>query len=694
MDPNEQPLSPAPDTTDRVGRSARFHSRLHRFQSLLRRLWWVPTLGVVMALGIKSLLVWYAPTTYSSFGQMIVSMKLSIPEGSVYTEEWSNFLGTQVALMQSGAVRNRAAASVQSSRPELLPSLVDIHVSVVPKTTIFMLQATGTDPDYTWAYLDGCMNAYIDLKQEMRSQTSETTLSGITEELGILERDLRRTEEELVNFQASNSVVLLQEQGSSASSYLANINRQLADLQTEYQLLDVLSVEQNLERRQFTTAGTPRANSMEGDAEYQRSRQHVQLLKAEVQELSEFLRPKHPKMVAIQDEIARRERLLEFYREQSQEHLVSRRGSIGLQIENLEGLVEEWEKRSLDSSRKMAEYQKIEANKQRIQTVYDRLLATMQTLDLNKDISPESVTIMEPASPAEVSRSSLPKGFMVAGVMGLMIGFGTLMLVDRLDDRISSFTEFEEQFEEPVLGQIPKDPEALRGGPAALIKPDDQRHGLLEAFRNLRSSLVFLPGTDQQSRVLLVTSAIPGDGKSLTASNLAITMALSGARVLLVDADLRKGVLHDRFSVKMDDGGLAEVLGEGKPLNDLVKTTAYANLSILPRGGTTLRSSELLLSSATSNFLREAREQYDQVIIDTPPVMAADDVTSLAPRVEATVFVVRAQQTSGRVARAAMELLYQRGVNVQGVVLNALESSGSNYYYYKYKDYYASYPSK
>lgn len=692
MDSDEQ-ASLAPAGIDRVSRSARFHSRLHRYQSLARRLWWVPTLTAVLALSIKVLILWYAPTKYTSVGQMIVSIKLSIPEGSIYTEELSNFLGTQVALMQSGAVRNRATAALQRDRPELLPSLVDIKVSIIPKTTIFLIRGTGTQPDYTQAYLEACMNAYIDLKREMRSQTSETTLAGITRELGILERDLGRTENELANFQASNSVVLLQEQGSSASSYLGDLNRNLADLRTEYQLLGALSVEQNLERRQFGVSGARTSDLLEGDAEYLRSRQQVQLLKAEVQELAEFLRPKHPKMVTIQEEIARRERLLVLYREQGEEQLASRRSSLKLQIENLENLVEEWETRSLDASRKMAQYQKIQANKQRIQKLYDRLLATMQTLDLNKDISPESVTIMEDASVAEVSAGNLPKGFAVAGILGLMAGFGVLMLVDRLDDRLSSFTEFEEQFEEAVVGQIPLDPEALLGGKAVLIQQDDQRHALMEAFRNLRSSLMFLPGTHGQPKLLLITSSIPGDGKSLAAANLAITMALGGARVLLIDADLRKGVLHQRFGVEME-GGLSEALTGEKPWASLVRATQYANLSILPRGRTTQRSSELFISPATADFLREAREQYDQVIIDTPPVMAADDVTSLAPRVDATVFVVRAQQTSGRVVRASLELLYQRGVNVQGVILNAVQTSGGDYYYYKYKDYYASYPEK
>ena len=364
-----------------------------------------------------------------------------------------------------------------------------------------------------------------------------------------------------------------------------------------------------------------------------------------------------------------------------------------MQIKNLQELVTEWEARSLDASRRMADYQKMQGSKQRVQNLYDRLLATMQTVDVNKDISPESVTIMETASPAYITRNNLPKEFAVAGLLGLLVGLGLLLVVDRLDDRITTLTEFEEQFEEPVVGQIPKDAEALRNGTALLIKHGDQRHSLIEAFRNLRSALLFLPGKDKTARVMLVTSSIPGEGKSLTAANLAITLALGGSRVLLVDCDLRKGLLHERFGVEMQEG-LSEALDNGKPWTALVKPTSYTHLSFLPRGKVNQRSSELFLSPAVVNFLSEAREQYDHVILDTAPVMAADDVASLAPRADGTVFVLRANQTSGRIARAALELLYQRGVNVLGVVLNVVAASGGDYYYYKYKDYYSSYPSK
>lgn len=681
---------------DRATRSSRFFTRMHRWQTLARRLWWIPVLTTAISLAVGGFLIWRQPPRFVSRGQMIVNVRLSIPEGSVYMEELGNFFGTQIALMQSQAVINRAMQTLQASKPaqDSIPSL---SVMGIPKTSIFAFTATGTNPEYTRAYLQACMEAYIDLKKEMRTQTSQTTLAGITEELARIEGELRKGEEELVNFQKSNSLTVLQGEGDSASSYLNKLSKDLAALRTEYQLLNMLTLDQNLERQQKPTspdAGTDLSVTLQADpSDYLHAKQQIQLLKAQQQQLGEFLRPKHPKMVKLSEDIEQREKLLQIFRQQSQEQLSNQRDSIGLQIQNLEKQIEEYKAKSLDSSEKMAEYQKIKSSNQRIQSLYDRLLGTMQTLDINKEISPESVTIMSPASQAWRDRSSLPKTMAIALVLGIAVGLGFLLLVDQLDDRLASFTELQEQFDEEILGQVPQDPNVKNGIGAELIRMHDDRHPFVEAYRSLRSSLLFLSNGAKRPKLLLVTSSVPSDGKTLTTANLAITMAQANSRVLLIDADLRKGVLHQRLKVNATEG-LHEVLLEGRPWRSMIQPTSTPNLSLLPRGSTTQFSSELFLNPNTAKLLREAAEEYDLVIVDSPPVMAADDATSLAPFVDGVLFVIRAQQTSARVARAALDLLYQRRINVLGVVFNAVEANASDYYYYKYKDYYAAYPEK
>src|SRR4030095_4051829 len=144
------------------------------------------------------------------------------------------------------------------------------------------------------------------------------------------------------------------------------------------------------------------------ELDYLRAKQQIALLKSERQDWDQYLRPKHPKMIAMAEDIARRERLLEVFREQSSEQLESRKKSIQLQIENLEREFREQDVKTLEISRKTAEFQKLKGEAQRAQQLYDRLLATLQTVDVNKEITPESVTVMERASAAIPDRATLP----------------------------------------------------------------------------------------------------------------------------------------------------------------------------------------------------------------------------------------------------------------------------------------------
>ena len=684
--------------SSRARSRARTASQLHRFKLLLLKRGWVLLLGLALGLTVAWAILRLGPQEFLSVGRMIVNVKLSLPEGAVFSEEMSSFLGTQSALMQSGVVLNRAQVRVGTKDPDLAARNADwektpvsVRVSVVPKTTIFVLQAVARDPEYARAFLRACMEEYIQVKREMRVQTSDTTLAGLTEEILRLEKEVRRSNQEVAAFQNTNSAMVLQDQANNSGNYLGLLNQRLAVLRSELALLQALTPDQNAERLPLMPelVGMSTAQPSEAQSEHFKARQQILLLKAEQADLGQYLRPRHPKMMALGDEVSRRERLLKIFRQQNAEQLESRKNSLAVQIAHLEKDGAAWEARLLEASRKSAEFAHLKANAARIQSVHDRLLATMETLDVNKEISPESVTIMEHASPGFAAQPRLGKQLVKGGLLGLALAAGLLLLLDRMDDRLTGITELKDAFNEEVLSQIPL--ESQEKGAPSLIQTDDRRHGFCESYRNLRSSLVFMGEAASRPRLLLVTSSVPGEGKSLTAANLAITLAQAGSRVLLVDADLRKGALHERLGVAVGPG-VAEVLAGRADWREAVQSKGNANLFFLPRGAATLKSGEYFLGKKAATLLKEAAAAYDYVLLDTAPVMAADDVTSLAPQVEGVIFVVRAEHTSTRVARAAMDLLYQRQAKLLGLVFNGVRPNSAEYHCYRYSDYYRPYP--
>jgi uncharacterized protein involved in exopolysaccharide biosynthesis len=459
---------------------ARFFSELHRYKSLVLAWWWLLALFVGLAVGLRCFLFAIIPPSFKSEGLMIVNVKLSLPSGNVYSEELNNFLGTQVALLQSDTVSNRALLRLQSEKPELRPMPVTLHVSVSPKTSIFELSAVGTAAPYVEAWLGAVMEEYIKVKKELVRHTSESTQTGLEEAITTLGQELQEGKEELVAYGSSNSVVFLQDQGNSAANRLAELTKQRDELQADLQLLQMLTLDENVDLRQamaqqslaarpitkpgatqapaspVTSSDSSPANLPQGaenvsqdqtqsslvgsEGDYLKAKQHVVLLEQQWKEWSVNLRPQHPKMVDLQEEIDRQKSLLEIFRSQTQEQLTSRRHALGLQIQNLDQQIEHWTARALEISKKMADYDAIKERIQRLQTMYDGFLISERTVDVEKQINPESVTILQPATAAVLVDRDMFKQLLLAGLLGLALGGIVLVVLRRLDDRPHSLT--------------------------------------------------------------------------------------------------------------------------------------------------------------------------------------------------------------------------------------------------------------
>ena len=676
--------------------SAAFITRLHRYKALFLRRWWIPVLTTCLGLFVEAFLIYQMPPSYLSASKMMLAGKLNIAQGAVYSEDSVNFYGTQIQLMQSAEVKHSAESLVRSAHPELQSVPVEITVLQKPRTSIFDLAAVGSAPEYTQAYLNAVMQKYLDFKRGMREDRGHELTTGITEQLIQVEKDLRNGEDEMLEFQKQNNIGFIQEQGNSAAQYLVKLNQQYAQLKTEYDLLNLLDLDQNLDRAQNKTeAASGQGSDNQGmpfsdvgpEGDYLKAKQQIQLLKAERETLAKDLRPNHPKILKLNDEITKQDKLIQLFRADTLEKLKTRRESIGKQMENLQANVKEWEAKALDLSQRLAQFNRIKGKVDRLKTLYDRLTNNLKEIDVSQVVGGEDqVSIMEMATPPVSVRPGLIKSLLIGFGIGALAGLAILVLLDRIDDRMASFSEFQHHFSENILGQIPKEKTKDK---VDLLQPDDARHVFAESYRNIRSSIFFMPYDGPRPKSFLVTSAVPSEGKSTVSANLAITMALSGARTLLIDCDLRRGALREAFGISSKIG-FAEVLKQEVDWREVVVPTAYETLFVLPRGKTLSQPSEQLLRDSTEALFKELYQHYDYVIIDSSPVLAADDTTSIAPKIDATIFVVRLSYTSARLTKKALELLYGRQVNIPGVILNFVDTSLPEYYYYQYSEYYST----
>jgi uncharacterized protein involved in exopolysaccharide biosynthesis len=249
----------------------------------------------------------------------------------------------------------------------------------------------------------------------------------------------------IFEFKQENNIIFLQEQGNYVGSYLVDLNKQLAELKKESQLLDLMNIDQTLERQAQGVEGAPTKDGsgsaalMEGpQSEFIQTKRQLQRSKARLEQMSKYLRPKHPKILALKDDITRNERKLEIVRQQSQEAVQEKRQAIQLQISNLEKIVAESETKALEVGRKMAEFEKMKTERDRQKQLYDSLLGTVQNVNVSQDVSQFDVNILEQATVAISIKPGFARSLLLGLGVGLIFSGGLLFLLDRFNDRVAT----------------------------------------------------------------------------------------------------------------------------------------------------------------------------------------------------------------------------------------------------------------
>jgi capsular exopolysaccharide synthesis family protein len=673
------------------------HTKLYRYRALLRKYWWLVVFTTCAGLAASAWFVARQKIVYVSNGRMMVSGKISLPEGAIYSEEMGFFMTTQRELMQDEAVRQRAENRIRTTSPNTPISPLKLTVAPLPQTSIFVLTATGDEPEYPQKFVDAVMQEFIATRREMRMDKGETMGTAISEEIARVEADLKKEEDALIAFQRENNIGFLEQEGNSAGVFLSKLNTQFAELKNEAQLLDLFGLDQDIARKQRNDTPSDASTQRDGDLRkpvmqgpemsYVQARQRLELLRADRADYAKDLKPKHPIMIDFDRQIAQQEQLIETFRKQSSEDLQRRRESARIEMTNLEKTIAEWSTKALDLSQRLAAYHSIQNGIAQKRTQLESLNRSKGNVEINRNVDQDVVSIRQKASVSAPQRPGVVRTIALGVSFGLLAGLLMLVLFDQIDDRVASFSEFQVHFADRVLAQIPNASRRKAGNSVDLLALDDPRHSFAEAFRSLRSSIYFLPVEGTPPKTFLITSATPNEGKSTVATNCAVTIALAGSRVLLVDGDLRRGEIHHTLHLN-NERGFTDVLTGACTVEQAVQSTHLPTLSLLSRGGGVSNPGELYLSNATDRFLKDVYSQYDYILIDSSPVMAADDSTSLAPKADATIFVFRFTSSSARVSRKAIQFLRERQANVIGIVCNDVSEAMQEYYYYRYPQYY------
>jgi capsular exopolysaccharide synthesis family protein len=667
--------------------STRLGIKAFRYKALVKRYWWLLLLTVSCGLAWQGWNIFRTPVRYSSLGTLMVTEPGSLPDSAGVHDEEDDFYGTQLHILSDPDIAERARERVALEAPDLTPCDVNIIPTLEPRTSLFTVTGVGTNGRYVQRFVQAVMQETIKFKNEKLSSVNDDAESSYSSELSRLGHDRDVNEQKLEDFIKANNMADWDEQGSTAARYLADLKTRQANLETELDRLQTLSDKELLSQPEPSTDADGRSVPNEFAQQYIDLSQQLAQKQAEVAERSLVWKPAHPRLIALKEDIASIQAQMTTIEQQNREASQVRIGAIQAELGVLGKSVDEWTQKAFAASEKDNEYQRLKDAVNRTSTSYDKLVAAIDSIDVSKN-TPGLISIMEMASPPVLVDPGTVRHLGIGLVLGLALGVVILAVKDRADDRFTSSTEVMEHFSEPIMGQIPNVAPKRTTEPLALLSDEDDRYTFAESFRSLRSSLLFMPN-NKEIKSLLVTSSIPSEGKSTIASNLGITMALAGTRVLLVDADLRRGDLASLFNV---DGrfGLSTILRDEMPWRSVAKITPYPTLTLIPRGPVTNQSSELLLVPRFDELMREWKSSFDLVLFNTSPILATDDTASIAPNFDGALMVIRAGFTSARLVRNSLNAMYQRQVNILGLVLNSVDTEMPDYYYYRYPKYYAA----
>lgn len=410
-------------------------------------------------------------------------------------------------------------------------------------------------------------------------------------------------------------------------------------------------------------------------------------------ELSERYRDKHPRMIEVRNSLNQAQRELDRALKSAAASIQAEYQTALRNEREARAALAQQEEQSLDLGRTSVDYAALEREFQINEQLLQVIVGRMRETGMQTTMEIQNARIMDQASPPPEDDYAQPKvalNLAIGFVGGLGLGLGFALFVAFIDDRVKSSFDIESVVGLPLIGIIPQIKKMEQPDKAQIAVNNADRQ-VAEAFLTLHSSLR-LKDESKNAQCILLTSTIPGEGKSFTTTNLALTYASHGERVIVIDCDLRKPNIHKSFR-RENLKGVIDVCAGTASIDDVVLKDVQAGLDIMPTGGRAKNPTQILNSKNFELMLSDLRKRYDRIFIDTPPLAAVSDALVILPLVDGSIFTIFFNKVRRKAAQHCAHKLLEANVPVYGAVLNGLNLAVSGYYYAQYydksyKDYY------
>ncbi|MGA9040138.1 MAG: polysaccharide biosynthesis tyrosine autokinase [Terriglobales bacterium] len=578
-----------------------------------------------------------------------------------------------------------------------------LRVSLEANTRIIDIHFRSPDKNLTARVVNTLVNTYVEQNFKTRFESTMQTSDWLSKQLVDLQMKVETSQEKLVQYQKAHEILGIDEKQNITTEKLDELNKELTA--AESARMEKESVYRLVQSGDPDSVAS--ASSVESEAKgsgnesslLEKLREQEADLKIQVAQLSTQFGPSYPKLAQLNSQLKEIDAQIQIEIRKIAGRL---RGDYLAAVQHetmLHAALEKQKQEANQLNESAIEYSLLKRDVDSNRALYEGLLEKLKEAGVTAGLRSNNVRPVDiarvPTAPAE---PDLPRNLSFALALGLTTGIGLAFLLESVDNTVRTPEQAQILSGLPSLGMIPLG-SSIRTEASArqrltvaasreaveLITQSRPQSQMAESYRALRTSLL-LTSLGTPPKVILITSALPEEGKTTTSINCAIVLAQKGTRVLLIDADLRRPSIHKTLGMGPRPG-LSNVLTGAITLQEAtIHSAILPNLYVLPAGTPPPNPAELLASAEMKEVLAKLREQYDHIVVDTPPTLSVTDAVIMSTRADAVVLVIRSGQTTKQALRRARDILMQVNARVCGVLLNAVNLNSPDYhYYYEYQ---------
>jgi polysaccharide biosynthesis transport protein len=566
-----------------------------------------------------------------------------------------------------------------------------LNVQLVPSSRLIQVSYTHPDPRLATEVVNTLVKTFIEENFRTKYESVTQTSEWLSNELAGLQLKVETSEEKLVRYQKDHSILGVDEKQNIVTARLDELNKELTAAQT-----DRMQKESDYTSAMSDPAGFSKV-SPEGKSGLLDSLRGKEAdLETQYAQTSTQFGSGYPKVVELNNQLkqVRAEIATEETRVQ---HRIREQYSTAVKRESLLTAAFDRQKQQFNQLNESAiEYSVLKRDAESNRQLYQDLLQRLKEAGVSAGLRSSNIRVVDVArTPSSPIAPDVHRNLALGFLLGLGLGAGLAFVFESLDNTIKNADEVNAISALPALGTIPLQRSnnghsrklltasvAENSESPSLVTYSRPKSQAAEAYRALRTSIL-LSSFGAPPKVVLVTSALPQEGKTTISANSALVLAQRGSRVLLLDADLRRPGIEKLFGMSPRGGLSTLISGVDKIENVVLPSPSVPNLWIVPSGPIPPQPVELLSSNVMKDFITRWRNEFDHIIIDTPPCLSVTDAVVLSPEVDRVILVARSGQTTKTALRRACDLLLQVDAKLMGIVLNALDvRSAEGYYYY------------